>query len=342
VNRPRVAGLVLPLLMLAWSGASAETAPGADTVILLEPTTASVFVRRSLARIRDELSADRFRVIVADASTIDEPGDGGTIVALFGDPDTGHAELCVVQRAARRAAIRRATVIVDDPERMPEALATRALELLRATALELSLEIERAPRLQKPPDPQPEPGIPPGPAPPAVAPESAVVTVDMGIGMWNSIEGPPPAVVPLGRIGLRLSDWAWARLSAAGLGSRPQVETVYGSAALSQTMALAEFVAMFRRGKRVRPLLSAGAGFLNVAVVGTGAAPYEGRERQRWSAALDGGAGVAFVIGSRAALVTELHALVASPHPVVRFVDVRAATVGYPSVVLTLALQVAL
>ena len=72
-----------------------------------------------------------------------------------------------------------------------------------------------------------------------------------------------------------------------------------------------------------------------MAVVGTGAAPYEGREPQRWSAAFDGGVGVAFAIGSRTALVTELHALVASPHPVVRFADTRAATIGYPSVILS-------
>ena len=77
-----------------------------------------------------------------------------------------------------------------------------------------------------------------------------------------------------------------------------------------------------------------------MAVAGTGAAPYEGREPQRWSAAFDGGVGVAFAVGSHAAFVTELHALVASPHPVVRFVDARAATIGYPSVIVSLALRV--
>jgi len=46
--------------------------------------------------------------------------------------------------------------------------------------------------------------------------------------------------------------------------------------------------------------------------------------------------------GSRAALVTELHALLASPHPGVGFVDTRAATIGYPALMLTLALRVAL
>jgi hypothetical protein len=78
-----------------------------------------------------------------------------------------------------------------------------------------------------------------------------------------------------------------------------------------------------------------------VAVLGTGTAPFEGREPQRWSAAFDGGLGVGFGVGPRSALVAELHALVAEPHPVVRFVDIRAATLAYPSVIVTLALEVA-
>jgi len=39
--------------------------------------------------------------------------------------------------------------------------------------------------------------------------------------------------------------------------------------------------------------------------------------------------------------VAELHALVAEPHPFVRFVDIRAGTIAYPSVIVTLALEVA-
>jgi hypothetical protein len=69
--------------------------------------------------------------------------------------------------------------------------------------------------------------------------------------------------------------------------------------------------------------------------------PFEGREPQRWSAALDGGVGLGVGLGSRSALVAELHALVAEPHPVVRFLNVRAATVGYPAVIATVALEVA-
>ena len=342
----RLAGSISLLLVLHGSRASADTAPDSDTVFLLQPAAASPAVRRSLARIGDELSADRFHVVLADADTAGGPGaviesatraaDTGTTLVMFGDPDTGQAELCIVRRSDRRTAVRRATVVAD-PERMPEALARRALELLRATALELSIGIEPAPRPEKP---RPsEADVRPTDSAPAAP--TAIVTVDMGVATWASIEGPPPAVAPVGRIALRLSDWAWARITAAGLGTRPSVETAYGSATIAQTVALAEAVAVFRGDKRLRPFVSLGAGALNVAVSGTGAGPYEGRSPRRWSAALDGGVGVALVVRSRAALVTELHGLVAAPHPVVRFADTRAATVGYPSVILTFALQVA-
>ncbi len=342
----RLAGATFVLLVLAAAPASADTVPGADTVILLQPAAASPAVRRSLARIGDELSADRFHVVLADPDTAGGPGavidtarraaEAGTALVLFGDPDTGQAELCILRGNDRHTAIRRATVVVDDPERMPEALARRALELLRATALELSIGIEPAPRPEKPRPSQADVRPTDG----ASGAQSGSVTVDLGVATWASIDGPLPAVAPVGRVALRLSDWAWARVTAAGLGTRPSLETEYGSATLAQTVALAEAVAVFRGDKRLRPFVSVGAGAVNVAVSGMGAGQYEGRAPQRWCAAFDGGVGIAVAIRSRAAVVTELHGLVATPHPVVRFADTRVATIGYPSVILTLALQV--
>ena len=112
-------------------------------------------------------------------------------------------------------------------------------------------------------------------------------------------------------------------------------------AALAQTVALAEAVAVFRGDKRLRPFVSVGAGALNVAVSGTGAAQYEGRAPQRWSAAFDAGVGVALAVRSRAALVTELHALVAVASPC-RALRRHARGHDRLSVlILTLALQVA-
>jgi hypothetical protein len=346
--------LLLGALLLASSAAGAETKPDAAPVIVLQPTTASAALRRSLARIRDELSADQFHVILAQSGAPTDPAAviesagrdpaGGTVLALFGDPETGVAELCVVQRSGRRVAVRRATVAVDDPERMPEALSARALELLRASALELAIDGEGAGRPQAAPEPNRTVEAVARPAAPAVAAaaEDATVAVDMGVGILHSIDGPPPAVMPVGRIGVRLWSWLAARVSAAGLGTRPRVDSRYGSATLSQNLALLELAGSFRSGKRVRLAASLGAGALNVGVAGIGTGRYEGRDPQRWSAAFGGGLGVALAIGPRAALATELQALVAAPHPIVRFADIPAATVGYPSLLLTVTLQVAL
>ena len=110
--------------MLGTSSARAEPGRGGETVDLLQPTNASIATRRSLARIRDELSADRFRVIWEGSDPTDNPrpvieSPGGdpdpeAIVVLFGDPATGQAELRIIHRAAGRSAVRRAAVIVDN------------------------------------------------------------------------------------------------------------------------------------------------------------------------------------------------------------------------------------
>jgi hypothetical protein len=345
-------GSIAPLLiMLDASVASADPVPQAERVILLTAKLASPAVRRSLARIGDELSADRIEVVMADSGTTDDPGHviesmrratgDDTILVLFGDPATGRAELCVVQRAAQRTAVRRAIVVADDPEQMPELLALRALELLRATALELSIASDPSAKdSYEPVQRRLETPVPRSPSPRVKAAEAALVSLDLGLGVWKSAGGPAPAVVPVGRVGLRLSDWASARVSLAGLGSRPSIQTRYGSATLSQDMALVECVAVTRFNDRVRPTLSLGAGVLHVAVAGSGIAPYQGLAPTKWSAVFDAGASVAFAVSPSQAVVPELHVLIASPHPVVRFADTRAATIGYPSLMFTLSLRV--
>jgi hypothetical protein len=107
-------------------------------------------------------------------------------------------------------------------------------------------------------------------------------------------------------------------------------------------MALVEFGLALGIHQRVQPLLSLGGGVLHVAVAGTGDTPYEGLKSQQWSAAGDAGAGLAVALGSRVALSSEIHALLAVPHPVVRFIDTKAATIGNPTLMLTLTLRVAL
>jgi hypothetical protein len=130
------------------------------------------------------------------------------------------------------------------------------------------------------------------------------------------------------------------RLSAMGLGAHPSVSDTRGTARVTQDVVLLELVFASGSRQRLTPLASAGAGVLHTSVEGVGAAPYAGRNAHKWSAVVDAGVGVALALRSHAALVAELHAFLASPHPVVHFADRSAATIGYPSLILTLALQV--
>lgn len=321
-----------------------------DPVIVLEPTNASEKTREALRRIRDELTADRFDVVVAAASTAAEPGamieaapqgaDRGAIIVLFGDPATGQTELCVVRRGNGRTAVRRA-VIVGDPETMPERLSSRVLELLRATALELSIDDGAGPARPAVPDPPAPSESPAGPASPPGSEEPAVLAVDAGMAVIQNVEGPPPLLVPIGRVRLGFTSWLHARFSAAGLGTRPEVETSYGSATVSQSFLLLEVGTVLRPDELIRPMWSVGSGVLHVNIDGTGTSPYVGESAEEWLAAIDVGLGLALAFRSRSAAVVELHTLVALPHPVIRFADTNAAALGYPSLILSLALEIA-
>jgi hypothetical protein len=319
-------------------------------VILLEPANASEETRQSLKRIKDELAADKFAVVIAAPTAGSEPGaviesgareaERGALITLFGAPETGEAELCVVRRHGARSAVRRA-VVVELPERMPQALSVRALELLRATSFELSIGPPATPPIA--PSDSDRRAVAPaeGHGPETVVAAPSPFAVDLGAGLWQSLGGPPPSVAPIARLRYGVSSWMAARLSAMGLGTHPSVRHTRGVARVTQDVVLLELVLTAGPQQRLRPLASAGAGVLHVSVAGVGAAPYEGRDESKWSSVIDAGVGVALAFRNHAALAAELHAFLASPRPVVRFADTSAATIGYPSLLLTLALSVA-
>jgi hypothetical protein len=344
------------LAQCSTDAAGAESAKPAEVVIVLEPTNATPAARRSLSRIRDELAVDRYRVTLADARTDTATGtlfeyaanepEGSVLLALFGDPDSGQAELWVVARARRGLAVRQAAVTSEDPQRMPALLSARALELVRATSLELSFASETDAETRAPPQVV---AVPPsrttatGLCPPPAAKDSVLPAFDfeMGLALLSSVEGPGAAMMPVGRLRWYFSGSVYGRVSLLGLGTHPRVDTDYGWATVSQSVGLIELGATFRRDTTLRPSVSVGAGALHVSVVGVGNPPYEGRDPAQWSAALDGGVGVAFGVTRTVALATEVHALVAIPHPTLNFVDAEEATIGFPSFLLTAAVQFA-
>jgi hypothetical protein len=339
----------LVLALLACFSRSARASPRAELVILLEPANASAEMRQSLNRIKDELAADKFAVVIAAPTEGSAPGtviesgpreaERGALITLFGSPETGEVELCVVRRLGDKSAVRRA-LVVELPERMPQALSLRALELLRATAFELAMGPREAPSVAALSGEGRTVAPPAGSSPDHALETPSAFALDLGAGLWQSLGGPSPAVAPVARLCYGVSRWMAARLSAMGLGTQPNVRHARGVARVTQDVLLLELVFATGSAQLVRPLASAGIGVLHVGIAGVGAAPYEGRDARQWSSVLDAGFGAALAFRSHAALVAELHAFLASPHPVVRFADTSAAAIGYPSLIFTLALQV--
>ena len=109
-----------------------------------------------MTRIREELAAGGFAVAVVDpgpatdpismASAMERQRDAVATIALLGDPDAGSSELWILDRVGVEAQVRRIPVPTDDPERAPEVLAIRSIELLRASALKLLVESSRTAR----------------------------------------------------------------------------------------------------------------------------------------------------------------------------------------------------
>ncbi|HZL21040.1 MAG TPA: hypothetical protein VFG23_25120, partial [Polyangia bacterium] len=112
-----------------------------------------------------------------------------------------------------------------------------------------------------------------------------------------------------------------------------------GYADVSQTAVLAEGIVRFRRGRRLEPLVSLGAGALRLTADGHETAPYQGLSGSRWAAAGDLGVGVRIPLRRRRFEIgIEAHALLAQPYPTVRFFDTQVTQAGRPSLIGSLTL----
>ena len=341
--RPVAVALAALLLGLFGPSSSAQAAPG--VVVLLQSRAGSPAQRRCLTRIREELLAGGFDVAVVDpgpgtdpvsvADAVTRQHDSVATIALLGDPDLGPAELWILDRIGPRPEVRRIKVPNDDPDRIPEVLAIRTIELLRASALSLLVESNR-------PAPPPPPPVSP-PPPVAAMPRSPPAPVDhlperrdpvgveVGIGALESLDGPGAALVPMVRLRVPLPRPLFARLTVAGFGTRPRVSTSLGTADITQAFGLLEIGAVFRRRRRLNPVVTLGGGTIYVRSAGAGVYPYQGIEESEWSALIDCGVGLVASLGVHLATAFELHLSLAAPHPLIRFSGTDAATIGRPA-----------
>ncbi|WP_437290840.1 hypothetical protein [Sorangium sp. So ce406] len=346
-----LAGALTLLLCAASPAASAEPA----RVVLVRPGAADPSISEALIRIRGELVADGFDVELLDAQsasaprpTMDDAGQqagSAALIGLFLAPDGQAAELWVVDPQTNRTLVRRIDTRGEAREHIVEVLAVRAVELLRASLLELLMSSRRSaapPGDAAPPASEASPHVS-RPAAPSLDQQSrrSMWGVELGGGLLASPGGIGPALLLVARLRvapLGPSSPLEGRLSLAGLGTAPRVAGPQASATVQQRLGLVELAALPWPELRLRPRFSVGLGALHVAVDGEASWPYRGGHSARWAFAADAGAGVELGITRRLDVVVEAHALVAHPYPVVRFAETEAASGARPALLGSLSL----
>ena len=314
----------------------------APRVLLIRPPSAGPAVKAALVRVQGELVADGFAVVSVEAAegttsamamSQAEEQASATTVGLFLNADGSSAELWVVDTLTKKTVVRHVNTAGREQSALPEELAVRTVELLRASLLELAVQQKHAARN--------------APSPRQRATDWAMRPLASARPLWGIETGAAmlwspgqldPAFLSVARGRVAVTPALHVRLSFVGLGTHPRVSGTGGSAAIAEWCGLAELLLVPFQRFALHPLFSLGAGAFHSSVNGDANAPYLGLQDAQWAFVADAGVGTALRLASRLELALEGHAQWVTPQPVVRFVTDDAAKLGQPSVVGSLSL----
>jgi hypothetical protein len=316
----------------------------AATVVLVRPLNPAPGMTEAFARIKGELVSTGFEIEVVDGSSAESSGGeslswleqlavrrgADAVVAVMDDNAPDSVAVWVIDKVTGKSVVRRIP-FRPSSKRGPETLAIQAVELLRASFLEIDLTSSVSRREAKPASPtvirfvemerKAEPPMRLG--------------VEVGGGATMSMGGVGPMVMPVVRFDLAARPWFVMQATVAGMGSRPTVETAIGSARVAQAYALLGAGYRFRADKRFMPFVSLSAGALHTSVEGRADWPLQGRHEDQWSMLLDGELGASVALQNRFYVSSSAHAQLAEPYAAIRFDGTVVASWARPNILMT-------
>jgi hypothetical protein len=316
-------------------------------VVLLRPAASDEITIEALARVKGELTAALFDVVVVPQSPgldlqtalqtlgreLDPIATFGILRGAVGAPDPTLAEVWVFDRTENKIVIQRMRISREDPERGATVLAVQAVELLKA-----SLAQFWSPPLPPPAVPGREGTVVAPAAPPSPPFIVTGLAVQAGVG-WLQSFGPVGAVwQPHLRISAAGSEGFGGRLTLSGFGTKAEVAAAGGSARIDQRSALLELVKAFRPERRLQIVASGGIGFGVVHVEGTAIAPLTDRSGDALSLLTGGGVSMMVALHRRLALAASAEMYLAWPHAMVRIDQTDAGRVGWPALLIAAGL----
>lgn len=350
----------------------------ASRVAIVKPRDARD--QEAIVRLEAELRAGGFEVTVLTAQRGMEPREQVesvqldpppfAIIAITRTATGAAADVWVADRLSKKTVVRRL-----ESADQASAMAIRAIELLRASLLEVEADpeaklpedvarwmreddVQPQPQPQVQPQPQPVPLMPPAPLPRVLVPppslqrppafvapatperavgyDSATVSVAPGLLVGALID---VAFVPTIRASVPLPRSFFVRATMLGTVIDNTLEAEAGTARVRQDLMLAEVGRGFGDADDLFvPLLSLGVGAYHLGARGHAEPPFDSLGGDVWSFAMTAGGGITLRLADPLALILEAHMVIVLPRANVRIGEETLGPHGLPLFLPTLGL----
>jgi hypothetical protein len=352
----RLAARALCTMAAIYSIALSAAADHQRRVVLLERAGGDDVDHEITTRVRAELNAAGFEVILLPAVAPDPKQAveaGGrelhpASVLLVERPAAGTetaaqgTELWLDDRILRKTVVLRLKTealpgadVGTARSRQAARIAVQAVELVKARLAELSLTRE--------PEPAPPPPVPQQPPPPpAPEPRGARPNLTAALGLLQGFQDGQQALTPVLRLGVALPErWTPEVLAVdvrggfVGLGRAAHIQHGPGSASLRHTAVELDVVMRFLPKRRVQPFVSLGGGMLALDVAGEAPEPYRNDAERTLSGLLTASGGLWLKPAESVGLVVEGQLMSAWSKTIVRIAGEDAAEVAAPLLLLS-------
>ncbi len=322
-------------LAIVAAGAIAGNGLAADSprVFLVRTNSSTASAKEAMNRMQGELTAEGFQVSIVDSpggegSSLPEGQDANSVsIELVVDADEQAAELRVIDHLTNKTVIRRTKIDAEEASQVAQVLSVRAVELLRASLMELLIRSRTRPAVESSPANQASTWA----AGAIQLPRESTWGFDAGSAGLVGLGGIGPAVLGLIRARMLLGHAFQIRATVAGLGTTPTVHgpsvngLSAGKATVGQNFGVVELVATPWSGAVVSPVISVGAGPFYVTVDGSAGQGFTNvPQTARWAVALDGGVGLNLRLTESFDVSLETHAFFTRPYLYTTFADFKA------------------
>ncbi len=332
-------------------------------VLVLERANGSDFDREITTRVRAELGAAGFDVLVLPVTEEDpkqavesaghqlHPAAVLLVERLVAGSDakahSASAELWLADRMLRKTVVLRLKSAeagsgadsAASNSREASRVAVQAVELVKARLAELAVTREQKPAARAAP--------PAAPTPAALQLRGAHPNLTAGLGLLEGFQTGQQALTPVLRLGVALPErWTGeilaidVRGSFVGLGRAARIEHGPGAATLRHTAVSLDVVMRFLPRRRVQPFVSLGGGVLALDVAGDAPEPYRNDSARTLSGLVNASGGLWLQPIRGIGLVLEGQLLDAWSKTVVRIAGEDAAEVAAPLLLLSGGLMV--